>query len=625
MASIGAARSNDIPCSETYQGPDADTEPENQAIQAQVLALFPDQRGPLDTDPADLDTTGLFITLHSYSELVLWPWGWTSTDSPNHTQLQTLGRKMAYFNDYEPQQANDLYGTTGTHDDWAYGILGIAGYTFEMGTTFFQDCTSFENTIYPDNLDALLNSIKAARRPYMTPAGPESANLAVSAAIVLPGEQVQLTASANDTRILKQQRRRAHPEHRRSTLQHRRTLLCDRHRHLPNERQRRQFQHIDRGIQATIDTTGWIAGRHTIFVESKDTNDNWGYVGAIFLDIAEPASAGFSSNSPVELGNPMMFTNESSGWPTPSNLWDFGDGVGTSTEENPSYLYANTGIYTVTLIATNDYGTNEVTDIVEVLPPACVDIAGLEVSLETPTPIYPGDMVDFSVGITPDNATKPYTYTLDYGDGNTFEGSSSDDPLTFTYTFGTTGDFTVAVGALNCSMTELVSDAVSVSVTAPQIPLISVEVSVDTSGTIYVGNPVDLSADLLPDDASKPYTYTIDLGDGSPVIDGTSSLDPLPFTHTYAVTGTFTVLIEAWNKGMSEPVTDSLNINVYDVGVCVPLTNISIQGAAEGTPGVYTFTTTYEPPDASLPVLTCGTMMTRLPLPCARWRRAYMS
>jgi hypothetical protein len=132
--------------------------------------------------------------------------------------------------------------------------------------------------------------------------------------------------------------------------------------------------------------------------------------------------------------------------------------------------------------------------------------------------------------------------------------------------------------------------------------LISVELSVDTPGTIYVGSPVDLSADLLPDDANKPYTYTIDLGDGSPVMDGTSSLDPLPFTHTYAVTGTFTVLIEAWNEGMSEPVTDSLDINVYEVGVCVPLTSISIEGAAEGTPGVYTFTSTYEPSDASLPV-----------------------
>ena len=59
---------------------------------------------------------------------------------------------MAYFNGYTPQQSHDLYGTTGTSDDWAYGVLGIASYTIEMGTDFFQDCASFESTIYPNNL-----------------------------------------------------------------------------------------------------------------------------------------------------------------------------------------------------------------------------------------------------------------------------------------------------------------------------------------------------------------------------------------------------------------------------------------------------------------------------------------
>jgi hypothetical protein len=110
--------SSGAPCDEVYHGPSAGSEPEVQAIQNFVLTIFPDQRGPGDSDPAPVDTTGLFITLHSYSQLVLWPWGWTSADSPNHTQLQTLGRKMAYFNSYTPQQSNDLYPTSGTSDEW---------------------------------------------------------------------------------------------------------------------------------------------------------------------------------------------------------------------------------------------------------------------------------------------------------------------------------------------------------------------------------------------------------------------------------------------------------------------------------------------------------------------------
>ncbi|NIV31744.1 MAG: peptidase M14, partial [Anaerolineae bacterium] len=84
-----------------------------------------------------------------------------------HTQLETLGRKFGYFNGYEVCQSGEpgcIYATTGTTDDWAYGELGLAAYTFELGTAFFQGCSYFEGTILPRNLPALLYAFKAARR-----------------------------------------------------------------------------------------------------------------------------------------------------------------------------------------------------------------------------------------------------------------------------------------------------------------------------------------------------------------------------------------------------------------------------------------------------------------------------
>ena len=51
---------------------------------------------------------------------------------------------------------------------------GVAAFTFEMGDDFFQDCPTFESIILPDNRAALLYAFKAARRPYQTPAGPDS-------------------------------------------------------------------------------------------------------------------------------------------------------------------------------------------------------------------------------------------------------------------------------------------------------------------------------------------------------------------------------------------------------------------------------------------------------------------
>jgi len=50
----------------------------------------------------------------------------------------------------------------------------------------------------------------------------------------------------------------------------------------------------------------------------------------------------------------VTFQNNSAA--TVSYSWDFGDGVGTSTEENPTYTYPNFGTYTVSLAVTDTFG-----------------------------------------------------------------------------------------------------------------------------------------------------------------------------------------------------------------------------------------------------------------------------
>lgn len=70
-----------------------------------------------------------------------------------------------------------------------------------------------------------------------------------------------------------------------------------------------------------------------------------------------PPTAGFFYNVSDDLT--VEFTNTSSN--ADSYTWDFGDGVGTSTEENPIYTYANEGIYPVTLTATNSDGSTQST------------------------------------------------------------------------------------------------------------------------------------------------------------------------------------------------------------------------------------------------------------------------
>src|SRR5262249_60629100 len=113
-------------------GPVAVSEPETQALQDLVRSLFADQRGPGDTDPAPSSATGILITLHSYADLVLWPWGFTSAAAPNAAQLSAIGRKFAAYNGYTPQQSIQLYPTSGTTDDSAYGEPSIPAFTLDV-------------------------------------------------------------------------------------------------------------------------------------------------------------------------------------------------------------------------------------------------------------------------------------------------------------------------------------------------------------------------------------------------------------------------------------------------------------------------------------------------------------
>ncbi|SHE54397.1 M14 family zinc carboxypeptidase [Streptoalloteichus hindustanus] len=165
------------PCSETYQGPRAASEPETRALEQWFRALFPVQRGPGDDDPAPSTATGVMITLHSYGDYVITPWGWTEDPAPNDAELRALGHRMAESNGYVVGTNGDTvgYSTSGTTDDFTYGVLGVASYTFEMGSSsgscggFFPRYSCVDSDFWPKNRGALLTAAKAAAAPYRTP------------------------------------------------------------------------------------------------------------------------------------------------------------------------------------------------------------------------------------------------------------------------------------------------------------------------------------------------------------------------------------------------------------------------------------------------------------------------
>jgi murein tripeptide amidase MpaA len=276
------ACSSSSSCSETYRGPSAASEPETQAVVNYVRSQYPDLRADDLGVAAPVTTSGIFLDLHSYGELVLWPWGFTSSPAPNGTALQTLGRKFAYFNNYTPQQSIGLYPTDGTTDDFAYGELGVPAFTFEMGTDFFQDCPTFENAILPNNLSALLYGLKALRRPYQIPAGPDTLNVSVTPTSTLVEATIILTAVANDTRY-----RNGYGEPTQSIAAARYSIDVPSWVAgavtYPMSAADGAFDNPIKSLQATVSLSSVGAGRHIIFVESQDANGNWGAPTAAFM------------------------------------------------------------------------------------------------------------------------------------------------------------------------------------------------------------------------------------------------------------------------------------------------------------------------------------------------------
>ena len=153
-----------------------------------------------DGDAAPDDTTGFFVDIHSNAALVLWPWGDTSSAAPNQVALRTFGRRIAYFNQYTPEQSDQLYATDGTTDDTMYGLLGVPGFTIETdGFDFFQDCDSFDASTAPDNIAALRYVARALAAPYRLPSGPDVLDLAATPPVSSHGRlTVTVTATIDD-------------------------------------------------------------------------------------------------------------------------------------------------------------------------------------------------------------------------------------------------------------------------------------------------------------------------------------------------------------------------------------------------------------------------------------------
>ncbi|MCG7534305.1 M14 family zinc carboxypeptidase [Pseudoalteromonas sp. OOF1S-7] len=288
--------STDDQCAATYHGPSAASEPETQAIQAYLHGLFKDRRGDLLTDPAPLNTQGVFLDLHSFSRFVMWPWSSELTPSPNAQQLSMMGHRMAAYNGYTAFQTKEVFRTGGSADGYVYGQLGVASFTFELGNSFFESCANYEGEIFPNNLNALIYAAKVAKRPYKMPAGPQINDLRIQGAgdeAIPAGTPVQIIADVADDLFGRSLIGQLPPSEAIRKVE----LIIKRKGKRVKQRillpaADGVFDTVSESINYTLDTHRWRKGRYTLTLRAQDASGQWGPKYAKFLTIDNDAMPG---------------------------------------------------------------------------------------------------------------------------------------------------------------------------------------------------------------------------------------------------------------------------------------------------------------------------------------------
>ncbi|XP_006895632.1 PREDICTED: mast cell carboxypeptidase A [Elephantulus edwardii] len=113
------------PCGETYGGSAPESERETRAV--------------TDFIRRHLQSIKAYITFHSYSQMLLFPYGYTQKLAPNHKDLAKVAKigVEALASRYETQYiygpiASTIYPTSGSSLDWAYDLGIKHTFAFEL-------------------------------------------------------------------------------------------------------------------------------------------------------------------------------------------------------------------------------------------------------------------------------------------------------------------------------------------------------------------------------------------------------------------------------------------------------------------------------------------------------------
>ncbi|MBO7652348.1 MAG: PKD domain-containing protein, partial [Bacteroidales bacterium] len=282
-----------------------------------------------------------------------------------------------------------------------------------------------------------------------------------------------------------------------------------------------------------------------------------------------------ASVTEINMGGSVTFTDLTANIPT-SWSWTFDGGTpATSTEQNPMVTYSESGLYTVTLVATNAYGsdTETKTAYINVLYPDIV-MSNEDVYACGGTYKDPGGNSNYDNNLSYTQTIYPATsgayirltfseFSLEaagssgcYDELYIYDGTSASAPVLVNGVCGTSNPGTVTAtntdGALTIVFT---SDYSQVS----SGWLAEISCYIQEPEAAFTATADECSYDVtLTNESSFATSYLWDFGDG------TTSVEANP-THTYASNGTYTIALTATNSLGSSTITHEVEISAPEI------------------------------------------------------------
>lgn len=285
--------SSTSPSSESFRGRAPASEPEICFYIDYVRTVIPDQRGPENWDVAPDSTMGIYLNCHSYQNVVLHPWGFTSLLPPN-PDLITIAEKMAQLSGYGYQAS--LYPVNGVARDWGYGELGCPSYTIEMGEEFFQPYEDIPE-IAEENIRMFFYLTKIIDHPYLSIHGPDVIQLHISEPEVEQGDTVNVSALISDLNNGNKTVAAAElfmvliGDTTFQTTKASNGLIMQLSDSMANS--------ADEHFELNLETSLYETGKYYLFIRGQDINGNWGPFTAQYLTIK--SCSGISKNIPLIL------------------------------------------------------------------------------------------------------------------------------------------------------------------------------------------------------------------------------------------------------------------------------------------------------------------------------------